>query len=1234
MTNHLNNRKDCIVFLLTILIYFYSSISINGQILNKTNIAIPPSPNASALLEYVNVPVDYYTGVPDIDVPLYTLAGRDINIPIGVSYHASGIKVQDVASSVGLGWNLYAGGAITRVVRGLPDGSFTNCGTNLSNSLYWGVFLNDGCDHESDIFYFNFLGQTGKFFLDETLVPYQSPEGYSKIIPIADGVELSSVPIARNAPTVVGSTQPGSRWSWKIIDENGYQYYFGESQASSETSTLWKTNNNAYFQDKSFISTWYLTRIISPKGILVANFTYSAGAPTSTEYFSSFNRKLVKTLGDCGQIPDESTTNTNIKVVVQNPLYPSWITTSLGSANFSFIGSRRDITGSYLDKISIFDLNSMQVKSYSFQYGYFTGTKAKLGNAFGFGCSLAECVLRLKLTSIADESLTKLREFVYNEEVDLPQRQSNYIDHWGYYNYTTTNYPPSIWQAHTRIPFLDFNDPSLPINGTSSAGLGAFPGGRKFAEPGMASANVLTTIKYPTGGSTVFEYEGNYTPEGMGGGLRIKSIKDFSGPSALVGTRTYVYQQGKKYRDPVYHYLIVGNDINQACLAQFCWSTACQVTNLIRNSSSLCDLFDLNGASVGYGKVTETLLDNSRVERYYTNFDSRPDSEPEIKIYMGRFSTYDEVTTIPTDTYGPPFSPKTSYAWERSLLSAEKVFDNNSKLLTESQYNYDFSLPSKKLILNKAVESTSQISTPTAGGPTINNLVRVATYYINIKPINLLNISKKVYSQTPISGSSPLAYPCVTSTTVINKHPVYQSYVQSIVTTLSDGAQTKTEYRYVFDISADINNIRSSLLSGLDARAYGLGQLRAQNAISSPIEIINFYKKPGSAEIFKVIGADLKTYIKHPTLGIAMAFEEYTLQTREPTSDFLPSYIGQLPNGIYYKDTRYRLINKYTHDNTALTLTRQDPSSGVPTSYDWGFNNTLITAANINPGTNQFRTEYVNKPLVGLETIRDANFQTVNYEYDRSNRLKIVKDTDGNIVQRYRYHYKDGMDNVIDFKYLTYSSSATHNTVQFIAQGAGEPGSSLMWDFGNGTVQENGTSSQLQTYTTPGFYDVKLVTTHPEYSPSTVAKKIRILPPANAQITSPIVGTNRTVCGSQPTTCTVATTEGPYAYQWEYNYSGSGSGNFLPIGTNSPTLVFANSGVQNSSSSIRCKVTDAAGNSRYSSYITIFHYCAGQPGPGDCPAGWSWNSQGGYCEPPAGSCGEGCFWNGFECVCP
>ncbi|MEO0556477.1 MAG: hypothetical protein AAF149_25065 [Bacteroidota bacterium] len=81
----------------------------------------PPSPNASSLLEYASVPVNLYSGIPQIEVPIFNLENEVQDINVYLSYHASGNKVQDIASSVGLGWTLNAGGAITRLVRGGVD---------------------------------------------------------------------------------------------------------------------------------------------------------------------------------------------------------------------------------------------------------------------------------------------------------------------------------------------------------------------------------------------------------------------------------------------------------------------------------------------------------------------------------------------------------------------------------------------------------------------------------------------------------------------------------------------------------------------------------------------------------------------------------------------------------------------------------------------------------------------------------------------------------------------------------------------------------------------------------------------------------------------------------------------------------------------------------------------------------------------------------------------------------
>ncbi len=87
---------------------------------NPTQIMeIPPSPTMWEFEKYGTYPVSMHTGVPNISIPLYTIESGGLQVPISLNYHASGIKVDQKATWVGLGWNLNAGGAITRTVRGV-----------------------------------------------------------------------------------------------------------------------------------------------------------------------------------------------------------------------------------------------------------------------------------------------------------------------------------------------------------------------------------------------------------------------------------------------------------------------------------------------------------------------------------------------------------------------------------------------------------------------------------------------------------------------------------------------------------------------------------------------------------------------------------------------------------------------------------------------------------------------------------------------------------------------------------------------------------------------------------------------------------------------------------------------------------------------------------------------------------------------------------------------------------
>ncbi|MBS7566473.1 hypothetical protein KHS38_18860 [Mucilaginibacter sp. Bleaf8] len=79
------------------------------------------SPNVTEIGKYGEYPVNTATGVPSIDIPLYTIKGKKLELPISLSYHASGIRVDQEASFIGLGWVLNSGGVITQVVKNKPD---------------------------------------------------------------------------------------------------------------------------------------------------------------------------------------------------------------------------------------------------------------------------------------------------------------------------------------------------------------------------------------------------------------------------------------------------------------------------------------------------------------------------------------------------------------------------------------------------------------------------------------------------------------------------------------------------------------------------------------------------------------------------------------------------------------------------------------------------------------------------------------------------------------------------------------------------------------------------------------------------------------------------------------------------------------------------------------------------------------------------------------------------------
>ncbi len=68
--------------------------------------------------------VDLATGKFGLNVPFHQIESEYINLPIGIQYQTSGVKVSEISSTIGTGWSFYGEGKIIRELKGEPDEVF------------------------------------------------------------------------------------------------------------------------------------------------------------------------------------------------------------------------------------------------------------------------------------------------------------------------------------------------------------------------------------------------------------------------------------------------------------------------------------------------------------------------------------------------------------------------------------------------------------------------------------------------------------------------------------------------------------------------------------------------------------------------------------------------------------------------------------------------------------------------------------------------------------------------------------------------------------------------------------------------------------------------------------------------------------------------------------------------------------------------------------------------------
>ena len=157
----------------------------------KQHPLIPVSSTAASLGKYGDVDVSIYTGQINPPVKLLNIQFNDFTFPINLNYASSGLKVNEIPASVGMGMSISETFAITRRVRNVPDEQHhgynglnptatvvqsINAGAYTPTSAYSSITEENfkrgigetAYDSEPDLFNFSLSENGGKFFFDET----------------------------------------------------------------------------------------------------------------------------------------------------------------------------------------------------------------------------------------------------------------------------------------------------------------------------------------------------------------------------------------------------------------------------------------------------------------------------------------------------------------------------------------------------------------------------------------------------------------------------------------------------------------------------------------------------------------------------------------------------------------------------------------------------------------------------------------------------------------------------------------------------------------------------------------------------------------------------------------------------------------------------------------------------------------------------------------------------------
>ncbi len=975
----------------------YAILSLSGIIIayGQEPSIIEPSINAQQYFNVRTATEDLHTGQVSMSIPLLDLESKGVKLPISLVFSEGGFTMPEdrIASNVGLGWSLLAGGVISQTARDQKDSE-----SNYREWKYLPHYLNS--KHEEEEFNPGTSSNLFDLAMDQVHLDKEPDEfnysfnGYSG--KIAFKVDNTGTYSGTLFPNITFKIERLPSGGYKITTDDGLKYFFEEKSSGSTTG----------FQ--GYTESWFLSEILTPQGGEIS-FEYEMDCYTKDSPYHSFgvdycSKRIKEIIYDKGYVLFNSAPRSDVSY--NDPVKKSKRISSieLYDKNDQLIkgfelGDNDDEDILLLNWLKQYDKNYNYLPPYTFEYEFVTGPGFS-----GCGHPGGTCGKYSWAGSPTPISTADIRMSTDFEPIFWGWEEDNGYTH----NYSLTSYgvnPYSFLLSKVNFPTGGYESYEYENHGYSAYGSNTeFSHSGQITSPIRGKRIAKKEIVDGVGNSKVIEYwyclhDENYQRISSG------SLTPSSNPRYNVKSSGVLINPSIKVSNK---YIPIWNDYSNHWREFYSGNHVRTRFVGIPHRTQFFPQNKLGKYHIYYKEVEEVVTSSSEEENgkniYYFKEEVAVPAKNYIYLNYDRFGTANffesdnTLIEIPNDLYGTsgegiwrnttfmayPIGDFTEYDYLKGTVLKQVTLNSDGNIVKKIDNEYDSPYIERQygLIVHKFIDNEG--SEDEENGVFSANRYLISNY---TKLFSYIRLDKKtVTDYFPESGGSLQQE--------ISYNYTAENYLRSVENRNSDG-KIKTDYfHYPKDYSTTGDNL------------YGL---KANNIISKPIDVRSYNDGEfisGTQTKYKIDGQPEALFVAEPrgTHIPKDATNPYTFPEKA-TYTYNNLLISQINlndshSSVYLWDATGNYVMAKIENTTYSAV---GSLNGKVFSYN---SETLYNEIKALVGDNAIISTYTHKQLVGITQKTDTRGYTTYYQYDDFNRLKVVKDAEGKILSENQYHYK------------------------------------------------------------------------------------------------------------------------------------------------------------------------------------------------------------------------------------